>query len=254
MPEPEQPVEPSGAPRIAPEMPEAVKPPVEPPDQLAPTDGLLADSVAADSVAADRPVIDGPVIDWPVADSVAADGPEADGSMTGGTSPVDDDGTPGVGPGQDPDLDDGQAQRPRGDLVELLVAEVRAAVPLRPGQEAGLAVLAEAMEPFRSLHIYIGQPEARAIQAGRRGDSPSRPGTWDLLLAAVDALGGHLERAVIERVEEARHFYASIEISSPEGVKRLECRPSDAIALVVRVPSAGLYTTEEVVQSAGNYP
>jgi bifunctional DNase/RNase len=178
--------------------------------------------------------------------------PEVPESLEPPAEPLDDLAEPAPGP--EPTLEDGPAQFGPGDLVELLVAEVRAAVPLRPGQEAGLAVLAEAVEPFRSLHIYIGQPEARAIQAGRRGDSPSRPGTWDLLLAAVDALGGHLERAVIERVEEARHFYAAIEIGTPDGVKRLECRPSDAIALVVRVPSAGLYTTEEVVRAAGAYP
>ncbi len=53
-------------------------------------------------------------------------------------------------------------------LVELAITEVRAAVPLRLGQEAGLAVLSETAEPFRSLHIYIGQAEARAIQAAQR--------------------------------------------------------------------------------------
>ncbi|HET9059019.1 MAG TPA: hypothetical protein VFN61_03795, partial [Acidimicrobiales bacterium] len=57
-------------------------------------------------------------------------------------------------------------------LVELVVSEVRAAVPLRAGQEAGMVVLSEVDEPFRSLQIYIGQPEARAIQAGLRGDKP----------------------------------------------------------------------------------
>ena len=66
-------------------------------------------------------------------------------------------------------------------LVELAVTEVRAAVPLRPGQEAGLAVLAEQEEPFRSLHIYIGQAEARAIQAGLAG----RPATPALDLGPV---------------------------------------------------------------------
>ena len=55
------------------------------------------------------------------------------------------------------------------NLIELVVSEVRAAVPMSPGQEAGLAVLAEPDEPFRCLYIYIGQAEARAIQAGQRG-------------------------------------------------------------------------------------
>ncbi|HTW10980.1 MAG TPA: bifunctional nuclease family protein [Acidimicrobiales bacterium] len=139
-------------------------------------------------------------------------------------------------------------------LVELTIAEVRAAVPLRPGQEAGLAVLAEQAEPFRSLHIYIGQAEARAIQAGQRGVPPPRPSTWDLLLSAVQLLGGRLNRAVVDRVEEARHFYAYIEIDQGGSSLSLRCRPSDALALVVRVKEAGLYTTEEVLATAGRYP
>jgi bifunctional DNase/RNase len=143
---------------------------------------------------------------------------------------------------------------PPDHLVELTVSEVRAAVPLRPGQEAGLAVLAEREEPFRSLHIFIGQPEARAIQAGQRGERPPRPSTWDLLLSALELLGGQLDRAVIDGAEEARHFFAFLRLVQDGEARSLVCRPSDAIALVVRVPGAGLYATEEVMALAGRYP
>jgi bifunctional DNase/RNase len=138
--------------------------------------------------------------------------------------------------------------------VELLVNEVRAAVPLRAGQEAGMVVLSEADEPFRSLQIYIGQPEARAIQAGMRGDRPARRNTWDLFLAATEALDGRLERVVIDRVEEGRHFFASLELRRGEVVHVVECRPSDAVAMAVRVPGAGIFATEEVLAGAGRYP
>ena len=143
---------------------------------------------------------------------------------------------------------------PEQQLVEVAITEVRAAVPLRPGQEAGLAVLAEQEEPFRSLHIYIGQAEARAIQAGWRGDRPARPSTWDLFLSALELFDGHLTKAVINGVEEARHFFAAVELRRGEDAHLLSCRPSDAIALAVRVPGAGLYATEEVMAAAGRYP
>jgi bifunctional DNase/RNase len=139
-------------------------------------------------------------------------------------------------------------------LIELAISEVRAAVPMRLGQEAGLAVLAERAEPFRSLHIYIGQPEARAIQAAQRGERPPRPSTWDLLLSAVSLLGARLDRGVIDRVEEARHFFASITLLRGEEVLSLSCRPSDAIALVAREPGAILYATEDVMAAAGRFP
>lgn len=139
-------------------------------------------------------------------------------------------------------------------LVELAITEVRAAVPLRPGQEAGLAVVSEHEEPFRSLHIYIGQAEARAIQAGQRGVRPPRPSTWDLFLSTLDLLGGRLTKAVINGAEEARHFFASLELSRGDELFELPCRPSDAIALVVRAEGAGLYATEDVMAAAGRYP
>jgi bifunctional DNase/RNase len=140
------------------------------------------------------------------------------------------------------------------NLIELVVSEVRAAVPMSPGQEAGLAVLAEPDEPFRCLYIYIGQAEARAIQAGQRGIQPPRPSTWDLLLSVVRRLGGELGKAVITAVEESRHFYACLELVKEDHVELLACRPSDAIALVVRSPGSSLYTTEEVMAAAGRLP
>jgi uncharacterized protein len=139
-------------------------------------------------------------------------------------------------------------------LIELAISEVRAAVPMRIGQEAGLAVLAELVEPFRSLHIYIGQPEARAIQAAQRGERPPRPSTWDLFLTAVRLLGARLDRGVIDRVEEARHFFASVTLVQGEETLSISCRPSDAIALVAREPEAALYTTEDVMAAAGRFP
>ena len=139
-------------------------------------------------------------------------------------------------------------------LVELAISEVRAAVPMRLGQEAGLAVLAEREEPFRSLQIYIGQAEARAIQAAQRGEIPPRPATWDLFLSAVTLLGARFDRAVIDRVEEARHFYASVTLMRGDESFSLACRPSDAIALVAREPASLLYATEDVMVAAGRYP
>ena len=146
------------------------------------------------------------------------------------------------------------AEEPPVALAELVLSEVRPSVTVRPGQEAGLVVLAEMDEPFRSLHMYVGQSEAKAIDAGWRGGRPARPGTWDLLLEAIERLGGRLDRVVIDRVEEARHFYATLEIESSGTTLSLGCRPSDAIALAVRVPDCGLYTTEQVLSSAGRYP
>ena len=155
-------------------------------------------------------------------------------------------------PASEEEEQEGQAAPPV--LVELGLSEVRPSVLLRPGQEAGLVVLAEMDEPFRSLHIYVGQAEAKAIQVGWHGGRPARPSTWDLLLQAVELLGGRVEKVVIDKVEEARHFFATVELERAGETFSLSCRPSDAIALAVRTAGAGLYTTEDVLAAAGKYP
>lgn len=139
-------------------------------------------------------------------------------------------------------------------LVELTVSEVLAAVPMGPGQESGLVVLSETSAPYRSLSIYIGQAEARAVQAGRRPGAPLRPSTWDLYLDTLSSLGARLARAVIDGVEESRHYYATLELTREDERYLVKCRPSDAVALAVREPGAGLFATEEVLLTAGRRP
>ena len=100
-------------------------------------------------------------------------------------------------------------------LVDLTVAEVRTAVPARVGVEAGLVVLKEKDGPEapRFLRIVIGQPEARAIKTAWEGTAAQRPGTWDLFVTGLELLDGRVVTAVIDAVEQERHFYAHLEIS-----------------------------------------
>ena len=73
-------------------------------------------------------------------------------------------------------------------------------------------------------------------------------------MSALELFDGQLTKAVINDVEEARHFFAAVELRRGDDAHLLSCRPSDAIALAVRVPGAGLYATEEVMAAAGRYP
>ena len=131
------------------------------------------------------------------------------------------------------------------------MVEVRTAVPAGLGVAGGLVVLREEVEPHRFLRIIIGQPEARAIQAAIQGSVPERPGTWDLFVSAVAMLDAQISRVLITAVEEERHFYAALEMEQGGQRRRISCRPSDAIALAVRVPSAGIFAEEEVLAAAG---
>ena len=85
----------------------------------------------------------------------------------------------------------------------------------------------------RRFPIVIGSLEAVAIHRRLLGETPERPLTHDLLASVVDHLGGRVERIVITRLE-AHTFYARVHLRDANGgLKQVDSRPSDAIALGV---------------------
>lgn len=138
-----------------------------------------------------------------------------------------------------------------GDLVKVSVSDVRVAVAAGPGMEAGMVTLREDESPHRSVPIIIGQPEARAIQGAWSGASHARPTTWDLFVNALAAVGARVEKAVINDVEENRHFFACIEIEVGGEQRVLPARPSDAIALALRTLGAEIYVGQPVMDKLG---
>lgn len=83
------------------------------------------------------------------------------------------------------------------------------------------------------LPIWIGPSEAKAIALELEGARPGRPLSHDLLLAAIILASHKITRVVINDLQDST-FYATIDIDTPQGVKHIDARPSDAIALAVR--------------------
>ncbi len=83
------------------------------------------------------------------------------------------------------------------------------------------------------LRVWIGEAEAVAIAAALNGIPFSRPMTHDLLLNAIKALGGKVERVVITDLKD-NTFYATVVLRDGKEVKELDARPSDSIALALR--------------------
>lgn len=114
-----------------------------------------------------------------------------------------------------------------------------------------MLVLQETADTGRYLRMFIGQPEARAIQAARYGVPLPRPSTWDLFATTIDVLGAALDQVVITAVEEGRHFFATLELSVGGDSRVVPCRPSDAVALALRVEGAKIMAFEDVMKAAG---
>lgn len=98
----------------------------------------------------------------------------------------------------------------------------------------------------RVLPIWIGPGEASAIAMELAGMSFSRPLTHDLMTAAIRGLGGSLRRVVITRVVE-NTYYAEMIISRDGEFFSLDARPSDSIAMALRM-DATIFTSDELLE------
>ena len=99
------------------------------------------------------------------------------------------------------------------------------------------------------LPIAIGNFEATAIYMALYNEPPPRPITYDLLQSILEGLDAQVDHVLINALEEDV-FFAEISLSSGEQTIEVDSRPSDAIALALRV-GAPLYVKQSVIQEAG---
>ena len=100
-----------------------------------------------------------------------------------------------------------------------------------------------------ALPIWIGAMEGMAISIALNKVEFDRPMTHDLLLLAIEHLGGQLVGVDVTRLEEGT-FYAEMVVERGEETLHIDCRPSDAIALAVRC-GAVIRVAEAVLDAAG---
>ncbi len=99
------------------------------------------------------------------------------------------------------------------------------------------------------LPIAIGNFEATAIYMELHNEPPPRPITYDLLRSILNGLSAQVEQVLISGLREDT-FYAEITLSLGEQTLDVDSRPSDAIALALRV-GAPIYVDEDVINEAG---
>lgn len=99
----------------------------------------------------------------------------------------------------------------------------------------------------RYLPIWIGTAEATSIAIVLRQQSFERPLTHDLLQHVIEGLGATVSRVVVTAIQEGT-FYARIFLERDSEVFSVDARPSDSIALAVRV-GCPVYVTEELLAS-----
>lgn len=116
----------------------------------------------------------------------------------------------------------------------------------------GFVVLLKSANDERALPIFIGAAEAQAIAIQVNEVKVPRPLTHDLLKNLLDFLECRLKRVEIVRIEEGT-FYAVLVLERDARDVRVDCRPSDAIAVALRA-GAPLFVAEAVMDEAGRIP
>ncbi len=112
-----------------------------------------------------------------------------------------------------------------------------------------IVLLREVEGQRRLLPIFIGGPEATAIALALDQVETPRPMTHDLIKNVLDDLGVALERLEITNLAEGT-FYAELHLRAAGQVTVVSSRPSDGIALAIRM-STPVFAAESVVEEAG---
>ena len=130
-------------------------------------------------------------------------------------------------------------------MVEMQLSAVRLELP----SNAPILLLQEAGGANRTLPIYIGPAEAQAIAFAQQGVDTPRPMTHDLMRDLLEEVGATVECIVITELRD-RTFYAEIRLLVGGQRHVVSARPSDAVALAVRVRTT-IYAEEELLDAEG---
>ena len=97
----------------------------------------------------------------------------------------------------------------------------------------------------RLLPIWIGQPEAESIVRHMHNVKGVRPLTHDLVRNLILGMGAQLKRVQITRVEKST-YYAELQIQRGETLVHIDARPSDSIAIALRL-AAPIFAADELL-------
>ncbi len=109
-------------------------------------------------------------------------------------------------------------------------------------------VILKDMEDKRVLPIWIGLFEANAIALELEKITTPRPMTHDLIRDIISGLNATVTKVVVNDLKN-NTFYAVIHLSLDGNNIVIDSRPSDAIALALRI-GAPIYVSSEVVNKA----
>ena len=129
-------------------------------------------------------------------------------------------------------------------MIKMTLVGVRVELPSNQP-----IVLLQEDDGERFLPIWIGAFEATAIAFALQGVETARPMTHDLFKNVLDDLEVDVKQVLINDLVDGT-FYAEITMYEDENKHVISARPSDAIALAVRM-DISIFAEEKVLDEAG---
>ncbi|MDD4043058.1 MAG: bifunctional nuclease family protein [Anaerolineaceae bacterium] len=133
-----------------------------------------------------------------------------------------------------------------GKMIECQIDSVRVSLT----NQDRIIVLKDKTQE-RYVPIWIGLFEAESITIALQNIAVARPLTHDLMLAILNKIGARLLRVEITGLV-SETYYANLVIETDKTLF-IDCRPSDALALVVRT-GAPIFVDEDILEEAGIQP
>ena len=136
-------------------------------------------------------------------------------------------------------------------MPEMTIESIRVGLmnPKLTLHNSQYVVMLKEKDAERYLPIFIGPAEANAIAIKLRGETLPRPLTHDLLRNTIELLGAYVDSIKISDLMNDT-FYAKIVFNVGEEQMEIDARPSDALALAVRV-NVPIYAEDSVLDKAG---
>ncbi len=133
-------------------------------------------------------------------------------------------------------------------MLDMLEMKVRG-LTLDPLSNMALVILRD-LEGNKALPIWVGIPEANAIALEIEQVPTPRPMTHDLIKNILECINASVLRIVVNDLRDST-FYATIALSLQGREFHIDARPSDAIAVALRM-KAPIYVTLDVIERAGS--
>ena len=112
--------------------------------------------------------------------------------------------------------------------------------------------LVEAEPPLRELVFPVGLPEGTALAQALRRLEGRRPMTHELFMQVLQR--AHIDVIAVRLIgREEGTLLAELDLMTPGGRERVDCRPSDGLVLALRMPvPAPILADERLFQTLGD--